>query len=77
MKTKSNSLITKKLQMKIKHHLSHIQQSTSAIIDVYTARESQFDNIYSRNIREGMLHSPANLLLRIYLNKISRQVVKS
>ena len=52
------------------------QQNTSAITDVYTARESQFDNIYSRNVRKGMLHSPANLLLRIYFNKISRQVFK-
>ena len=76
MKTKSTSLITKKLQKL--HTIFHTldQQSTSAITDVYTARESQFDNIYSRNIRKGMLHSPANLPLRIYFNKISRQVFK-
>ena len=42
MKTKSTSLITKKLQKlnTIFHTLD--QQSTSAITDVYTARESQF-----------------------------------
>lgn len=77
MKTKSTSLITKNCKWKL-NTIFHIldQQNTSAITDVYTARESQFDNIYSKTERKVMLRYPLNLLLRIYFNKISRQAFK-